>query len=100
MVLYIHGRSKGHGCHSALVPHVYLIFLKLPVTNTVPSPPLQTYMHAASVSVTVIAVAVYFQGWLVDLVNKFGSLEGFQIFLDRFTNGPPLSVTVVSALIR
>jgi len=40
------------------------------------------------------------QGWLVDLVNRFGQLNGFHIFLDRFTKGPALSVPVIAALIR
>lgn len=40
------------------------------------------------------------QGWLVDLVNKFGKLGGFQILLDRFKDGPQLSVPVVAALIK
>ena len=41
-----------------------------------------------------------FQGWLVDLVNKFGQADGFQLLLDRFTKGPSLSVPVIAALIR
>ncbi|KAK3094503.1 hypothetical protein FSP39_002606 [Pinctada imbricata] len=40
------------------------------------------------------------RGWLVDLVNKFGQLEGFQIMLDRFTDGPQLSVPVIASLIK
>ena len=40
------------------------------------------------------------KGWLVDLVNRFGSLNGFQLLLDRFTTGPNLSVPVIAALIR
>jgi len=40
----------------------------------------------------------YFQGWLVDLVNHFGALNGFQILLDRFQKN--LSVPVIAALIR
>ncbi|KAL4220567.1 putative ubiquitin carboxyl-terminal hydrolase FAF-X [Mactra antiquata] len=40
------------------------------------------------------------KGWLVDLVNKFGSLDGFQMLLDRFTNGPSLSVPVIAALVK
>ncbi|KAG1670256.1 putative ubiquitin carboxyl-terminal hydrolase FAF-X [Nymphon striatum] len=40
------------------------------------------------------------QGWLVDLINRFGSLGGFQILLERFQNGPSLSVSVIAALIR
>ena len=40
------------------------------------------------------------QGWLVDLVNKYGKLGGFQLLLDRFTVGPNLSVPVIAALIR
>ncbi|XP_025080256.1 LOW QUALITY PROTEIN: probable ubiquitin carboxyl-terminal hydrolase FAF-X [Pomacea canaliculata] len=40
------------------------------------------------------------RGWLVDLVNRFGQLDGFQILLDRFTKGPPLSVPVVASLIK
>ncbi|XP_053404353.1 probable ubiquitin carboxyl-terminal hydrolase FAF-X isoform X2 [Mercenaria mercenaria] len=40
------------------------------------------------------------RGWLVDLVNKFGSLEGFQILLDRFINSSTLSVPVIAALVK
>ncbi|XP_041351568.1 probable ubiquitin carboxyl-terminal hydrolase FAF-X isoform X2 [Gigantopelta aegis] len=40
------------------------------------------------------------RGWLVDLVNKFGSLDGFQILHDRFLKGPALSVPVICALIK
>lgn len=40
------------------------------------------------------------RGWLVDLINKFGELGGFQILLDRFQSGKNLSVSVVFALLR
>ncbi|XP_052214421.1 probable ubiquitin carboxyl-terminal hydrolase FAF-X [Dreissena polymorpha] len=40
------------------------------------------------------------RGWLVDLVNKFGSLDGFQILLERFTTGHALSVPVIAALLK
>ncbi|OWF40886.1 probable ubiquitin carboxyl-terminal hydrolase FAF-X isoform X2 [Mizuhopecten yessoensis] len=40
------------------------------------------------------------RGWLVDLVNKFGTMEGFSILLERFTGGPQLSVPVIAALIK
>lgn len=40
------------------------------------------------------------RGWLVDLVNKFGELGGFQILLDRFQSGKNLTVSVVFALLR
>ncbi|XP_060591415.1 probable ubiquitin carboxyl-terminal hydrolase FAF-X, partial [Ruditapes philippinarum] len=40
------------------------------------------------------------RGWLVDLVNKFGSLDGFQILLDRFANSSTLSVPVIAALVK
>ncbi|KAK7089931.1 ubiquitin carboxyl-terminal hydrolase 9X-like isoform X2 [Littorina saxatilis] len=40
------------------------------------------------------------RGWLVDLVNRFGQLEGFQILLDRLTKGPSLSVPLVASLIK
>ncbi|KAK0066423.1 ubiquitin carboxyl-terminal hydrolase FAF-X isoform X1 [Biomphalaria pfeifferi] len=40
------------------------------------------------------------KGWLVDLVNRFGQLDGFTILLDRFLKGPPLSVPVVASLIK
>uniref|UniRef100_A0A8C4MGA5 USP domain-containing protein n=1 Tax=Equus asinus asinus TaxID=83772 RepID=A0A8C4MGA5_EQUAS len=42
--------------------------------------------------------AVY--GWLVDLINKFGTLNGFQILLDRFINGSALNVQIIAALIK
>uniref|UniRef100_A0A8C4PQ71 USP domain-containing protein n=1 Tax=Equus asinus asinus TaxID=83772 RepID=A0A8C4PQ71_EQUAS len=40
------------------------------------------------------------QGWLVDLINKFGTLNGFQILLDRFINGSALNVQIIAALIK
>lgn len=39
------------------------------------------------------------KGWLVDLVNHFGKLGGFQILQERFKSGQ-LSVPVVAALIK
>ena len=40
------------------------------------------------------------RGWLVDLINQFGELNGFQLLLERFQNGKNLNVTVVYALLR
>ncbi|XP_077513422.1 ubiquitin carboxyl-terminal hydrolase-like faf isoform X2 [Amblyomma americanum] len=40
------------------------------------------------------------KGWVVDLINRFGSLGGFSILLERFRTGPPLSVAVIAALVR
>ncbi|XP_046668911.1 probable ubiquitin carboxyl-terminal hydrolase FAF-X isoform X3 [Homalodisca vitripennis] len=40
------------------------------------------------------------RGWLVDLINKFGVLGGFQILLERFQSGKNLTVPVIHALIR
>ncbi|CAH0386901.1 unnamed protein product [Bemisia tabaci] len=40
------------------------------------------------------------RGWLIDLINKFGSLNGFQILLDRFQSRKNLTVPVIYALIR
>lgn len=40
------------------------------------------------------------RGWLVDLINRFGELGGFQLLLDRFQSGKNLSVSVVFALLR
>uniref|UniRef100_A0A224XFS3 Putative ubiquitin carboxyl-terminal hydrolase faf-x n=1 Tax=Panstrongylus lignarius TaxID=156445 RepID=A0A224XFS3_9HEMI len=40
------------------------------------------------------------RGWLVDLINKFGSLGGFQILVERFQTGDNVPVPVVHALIR
>jgi len=39
-----------------------------------------------------------FQGWLVDMVNKFGTLGGFQLLLSRFQRN--LSVSLIASLIR
>ncbi|KAF4027332.1 hypothetical protein G4228_019128 [Cervus hanglu yarkandensis] len=39
-------------------------------------------------------------GWLVDLINKFGTLNGFQILHDRFINGSALNVQIIAALIK
>lgn len=40
------------------------------------------------------------RGWLVDLINRFGELGGFQALLERFQTGKNLSLAVVYALIR
>ncbi|XP_052519968.1 probable ubiquitin carboxyl-terminal hydrolase FAF-X [Budorcas taxicolor] len=40
------------------------------------------------------------KGWLVDLINKFGMLNGFQILHDRFINGSALNVQIIAALIK
>ncbi|XP_071799117.1 ubiquitin carboxyl-terminal hydrolase 9X-like isoform X1 [Asterias amurensis] len=41
------------------------------------------------------------KGWLVDLVNKFGSLGGFDILMKRFLNETqPLNVPIIHALLR
>ncbi|XP_023706840.1 probable ubiquitin carboxyl-terminal hydrolase FAF-X isoform X1 [Cryptotermes secundus] len=40
------------------------------------------------------------RGWLVDLINRFGNLGGFQILLERFQSGKNLTVSVIYALIR
>uniref|UniRef100_A0A452GKF3 ubiquitinyl hydrolase 1 n=1 Tax=Gopherus agassizii TaxID=38772 RepID=A0A452GKF3_9SAUR len=39
-------------------------------------------------------------GWLVDLINKFGTLNGFQILHDRFMSGSALNVQIIAALIK
>ncbi|XP_036126688.1 probable ubiquitin carboxyl-terminal hydrolase FAF-X isoform X7 [Molossus molossus] len=40
------------------------------------------------------------KGWLVDLLNKFGTLNGFQILHDRFISGSALNVQIIAALIK
>lgn len=40
------------------------------------------------------------RGWLVDLINKFGELGGFQLLLERFQSGKNLNVALVYALLR
>ncbi|XP_043927770.1 probable ubiquitin carboxyl-terminal hydrolase FAF-X [Protopterus annectens] len=40
------------------------------------------------------------KGWLVDLINKFGTLNGFQILLDRFLSNTALNVQIIAALIK
>ena len=40
------------------------------------------------------------QGWLVDLVNKFGTLGGFSILQERICGGDNLSVPLLAALLR
>ncbi|CAG9771327.1 unnamed protein product [Ceutorhynchus assimilis] len=39
------------------------------------------------------------RGWLVDLINRFGELGGFQKLLERFQSGKNLSVSIVYALL-
>ena len=40
------------------------------------------------------------RGWLVDLINRFGKLNGFQQLLERFQSEQNLSLQVMFALIR
>ncbi|XP_043475108.1 probable ubiquitin carboxyl-terminal hydrolase FAF-X isoform X1 [Leptopilina heterotoma] len=40
------------------------------------------------------------RGWLVDLINRFGSLNGFTILLKRFQSGRNLTVPVIFTLLR
>ena len=40
------------------------------------------------------------RGLLVDLINHFGKLNGFQLLLERFQSEPNLSLSVMFALIR
>ncbi|XP_067231011.1 ubiquitin carboxyl-terminal hydrolase 9X-like isoform X4 [Chanodichthys erythropterus] len=40
------------------------------------------------------------KGWLVDLINKFGTLNGFQILHDRFMSVQALNVQIIAALIK
>ncbi|XP_072539942.1 ubiquitin carboxyl-terminal hydrolase 9X-like isoform X4 [Salminus brasiliensis] len=40
------------------------------------------------------------KGWLVDLINKFGTLNGFQMLHDRFMSGLALNVQIIAALIK
>lgn len=40
------------------------------------------------------------RGWLVDLINRFGGLGGFQILVERFQSGASVPVPVVHALIK
>ncbi|GFU01705.1 probable ubiquitin carboxyl-terminal hydrolase FAF-X [Nephila pilipes] len=40
------------------------------------------------------------KGWLVDLINKFGNLGGFNLLLERFRSDTAVSVPVIAALIR
>ncbi|KAK4027909.1 probable ubiquitin carboxyl-terminal hydrolase FAF-X [Daphnia magna] len=40
------------------------------------------------------------RGWLVDLINRFGKLNGFQLLLERFQSEQNLSLPVMFALIR
>lgn len=42
----------------------------------------------------------HLQGWLVDLINKFGTLNGFQMLHDRFMSGQALNVQIIAALIK
>ncbi|XP_037075311.1 probable ubiquitin carboxyl-terminal hydrolase FAF-X, partial [Pollicipes pollicipes] len=40
------------------------------------------------------------RGWLVDLINLFGTLGGFRLLLERFQSGKDLTVVTIYALIR
>ena len=39
-------------------------------------------------------------GWLVDLINRFGSQGGFTSLLERFRSQSPMSVSLVHALLK
>uniref|UniRef100_A0A8C4MG56 USP domain-containing protein n=1 Tax=Equus asinus asinus TaxID=83772 RepID=A0A8C4MG56_EQUAS len=58
------------------------------------------YFHLQNVPLVLFYNFYLFLGWLVDLINKFGTLNGFQILLDRFINGSALNVQIIAALIK
>jgi len=39
-------------------------------------------------------------GWLVDFINYFGELNGFQLLLERFTSSVKLNIQVIAALLK
>lgn len=41
-----------------------------------------------------------FSGWLVDLINRFGSQGGFDLLLKRFKNPAGLNVSIIFSLLR
>ena len=47
-----------------------------------------------------MSVSEFLQGWLVDLVNRFGNLGGFSILQERICSGESLSVPLLAALLR
>jgi len=47
-----------------------------------------------------MSVSEFLQGWLVDLVNRFGNLGGFSILQERICSGETLSVPLLAALLR
>lgn len=47
-----------------------------------------------------MCIIMSMQGWLLDMVNLFGSLGGFQILHDRIVKGENLTVPLIAALIR
>ena len=40
------------------------------------------------------------RGWLVDLLNRFGYLGGFDVLASRFKNEQSLNVSIIHALVR
>ena len=54
------------------------------------------YMHVYIHVCNVYAI----QGWLLDMINLFGSYGGFQILHDRIIEGENLTVPLTAALIR
>lgn len=40
------------------------------------------------------------RGWLIDMINHFGELQGFHQLLERFKSGKNLGVSIVFSLIR
>lgn len=65
--------------------------------------PSEFYLSNTSIEEEVFAKAPDIRaprGWLVDLINRFGKLNGFQQLLERFQSEQNLSLQVMFALIR
>jgi len=45
-------------------------------------------------------IILHFKGWIVDFINHFGRLGGFKNLLERFTNGPKLTIQIIAALLK
>ena len=59
-----------------------------------------TIGQIANTIIVVHVIIVFVQGWLVDLVNKFGVLGGFSTLQERICGGENLSVPLLAALLR
>jgi hypothetical protein len=71
--------------------------------NNEPSPLNSNSTNMVTITTTATYARSFMKaphGWLVDFINYFGELNGFQLLLERFKSSVKLNIQVIAALLK